>query len=750
MAGTSQKKLGDLIIAGISPGGNIAQVNAFADGIVEFVSGDTTALNGAIDAPPATQVGGGILPFFTHLTGSPNPWKEYLVLPSTIQAGDVVSITIDGATHAITLPGTFVATGTPIKYDGDRINGNIPNAELVSGAGDDLGGPIVAVNTTRLAPGQRGLVVYEHQPATAGGGKMFVLKPNQVSGIALPAFRTVATRPATGTVPGEAVLVTTSGLSFIWDGLQWNSIVPPSVVAYPTDAAVLLDTPAAGTYAFSRATGNLFVRFNDGTTGAVDQWREIGVMKYPLEAGLLADTTADGSIAYAMDTGNYYQRNGVNWQPFGVMREVEATILASTYADAAIAYATDTDRFWIHVDGAWQPFGLYQDTEPNILATTPRDGTRAYAIDTNNGWDRVDGAWVPAGVLHDTEANILAATYPNGTRAYSTDTNLLWERTNGAWFPASYLRDTDANIQAATPTAGLIGVATDTGKLYYADGAAWIGQPFRDYPTEAGLLAATPADGVMAVAVDTGMVFYRTGGAWVSINRYATPIGTTDPAVATSAQGDLFYNRTDQVAKLFDGAAWQAIGNPSQWAIGSIQQSILTHAQFNASLPVTERGKWKIATGQDITGTALATLTGQNTLPDLRGAYFRMAGQNASNSAWDGGALGGWQEDNTARPKQQFTTNTTGDHYHSKGTYEQERQDMMQQYHNNTAANPSALMAGKRKGEDANLAGSAEGAANELEEATSTDGQHMHAINGGGDTETRPKTYSVNYFIKVD
>jgi len=105
----------------------------------------------------------------------------------------------------------------------------------------------------------------------------------------------------------------------------------------------------------------------------------------------------------------------------------------------------------------------------------------------------------------------------------------------------------------------LIGVATDTGKLYYADGAAWIGQPFRDYPTEAGLLAATPADGVMAVAVDTGKVYYRAAGAWVGVGGNAIPVGTTDPAIAAAAAGDLFFNSTSNQAKVFVGGAWKPI-----------------------------------------------------------------------------------------------------------------------------------------------------------------------------------------------
>ena len=178
------------------------------------------------------------------------------------------------------------------------------------------------------------------------------------------------------------------------------------------------------------------------------------------------------------------------------------------------------------------------------------------------------------------------------------------------------------------------------------------------------------------------------------------------------------------------------------FAVGSIQMSILA----------TPPGPlWRLADGSDCTGTAYATATGDNKLPDLRGAYLRMAGQNASNSAWDGGALGNWQEDRTARPDTAFTTNNAGAHTHSLGWYDQEAAGMVQQYGAWNATNPSPQVRHMNKLEDpSDGSNSAERTSNEREMAVSTDGQHVHAINGGGDAETRPKTYCVNYFIKVD
>jgi len=510
-------------------------------------------------------------------------------------------------------------------------------------------------------PKNRYLTVYEHDTSVPSG-RFIAVSPNNASGVSIPAFRTVTALPAAGTTIGEALLDTNTGLSYVWDGLIWKSIVPPSIVAYADDNAVLADTgAAAGVYAFSRATGNLFVRFDSG--GGALVWRQIGVRTYPTQAGLLADSPPDGQTGYAVDT------------------------------------------------------------------------------------------------------------------------KTIWNRAGAAWVPSSFVLDTAANIAALASVAGQIAFESDTHKFKAADGAGgWVGMPWGEYATEVALLADGPVDGTFAVAVDTGGFFYRAAGAWVPGSRLTIQSGVVDPT--TPAVGTLFHNQTDGRFKMWTGSKWIPIsvtsldglsdvdltaipptdgqvmiyeGSSTTWKpgslpstpIGTIEQSILTAAQFETALSAPEKGKWALMDGRDITGTDLATVTGNNKLPDMRGAFLRMSGTNAGNAAWVGGPLGGFQDDTTARPDTPFTTNNTGNHYHSLGTYDQERTDFMQQYYSFTGANPSALMVGKRKGEDATLAGSAEGLANEFEIASSTDGQHTHSINGGGDTETRPKNYSVNFFCKL-
>jgi hypothetical protein len=164
----------------------------------------------------------------------------------------------------------------------------------------------------------------------------------------------------------------------------------------------------------------------------------------------------------------------------------------------------------------------------------------------------------------------------------------------------------------------------------------------------------------------------------------------------------------------------------SQTTVGDIKQSILTETQFKAQMGA-DGGGWVLADGRNVSGSTYTTITGQNTIPDLRGAYLRMAGQN-NNATWNGGALNAWQEDNTRLPRNtNFTgyTTTNGDHTHG---------NVLRQDHNcwNSGGCSGAFLGTTQQS----------GAA----------GNHSHnvTINLGGDAETRPKTYTVNYYIKIN
>lgn len=165
--------------------------------------------------------------------------------------------------------------------------------------------------------------------------------------------------------------------------------------------------------------------------------------------------------------------------------------------------------------------------------------------------------------------------------------------------------------------------------------------------------------------------------------------------------------------------------------VGDIKESILTEAQFKNQLTPTEQLKWALADGRDVTGSAYTTLTGQGKIPDLRGTFLRMAGRNNAHNGWDGGNLNSFNEDSTRRPRTNFTgtTSTAGSHAHTVKTTGNEAK--------------SGYIAG--------------GGGAWFPDISSTNamypaGNHTHnvTINGGGDGETKPKNYTVNYFIKIN
>ena len=232
------------------------------------------------------------------------------------------------------------------------------------------------------------------------------------------------------------------------------------------------------------------------------------------------------------------------------------------------------------------------------------------------------------------------------------------------------------------------------------------------------------------------LVFNATKKLW----EYKIPASNldslTDVTITTPVNGhELVYENNKWVNKA--PAVTAASATPADlFLIGSVQQSILTESQFKSLLSTAENTKWCLADGRNVAGSLYAQTTKRDTVPDLRGAYLRMAGQNAGNTAWNGGTLAAFQEDNTARPKNAFTgtTGTDGNHTHT--------------------ANPDGYYSVKSSS-GTWAVGSAtvhDGRDSRMTLSTSTAGAHAHSvtINGGGDTETRPKTYAVNYYIRIN
>ena len=151
-----------------------------------------------------------------------------------------------------------------------------------------------------------------------------------------------------------------------------------------------------------------------------------------------------------------------------------------------------------------------------------------------------------------------------------------------------------------------------------------------------------------------------------------------------------------------------------------------------AWLTATAPAGWLLCDGQNIDRTQypeLFALLGIK-VPDLRGTFLRGAGVN-TNPAWGSAtrAVNSWQEDTTRMPRiTPWTVSTQGNHNHGVDV-----------------TNYPALVTLSKGGHDLNpnAGGNAEGPTYFRD-----DGAHTHTITGG-DTETAPKNYAVNYIVKA-
>jgi hypothetical protein len=184
---------------------------------------------------------------------------------------------------------------------------------------------------------------------------------------------------------------------------------------------------------------------------------------------------------------------------------------------------------------------------------------------------------------------------------------------------------------------------------------------------------------------------------------------------AVAQQLAVIVNRADSQANTLQSltAAIAALKtDPSP--VGTIIPSVLTTVQFQAKYGTfSANATWVYADGRDVTGSVYAQVTGRTTVPDLRGAYLRHAGTNANG--WAGGAVNVFNEDATRLPRYTGFTATVNDPRTNSG---------------NTRG----------------LSGSSAFAAGEayLNPGTST------VQITGGDTETRPKSYTVNPYIRIN
>ena len=375
-------------------------------------------------------------------------------------------------------------------------------------------------------------------------------------------------------------------------------------------------------------------------------------------------------------------------------------------------------------------------------------GVYAVATDTGNMYIRTPGGWRRIGISEfATYADMLAYNAPPGAQAGCYDLGVQFVRVEDqgvrSWVPTTQMIKTQAEILATQNIRGLFAVATDTGSTYVNDGTKWIEDPIEHYPTEVGLLASPPTVGHIAWADDTAQVFVGVTAGWRRLQGPNVAVGSTTPT--GNAAGDLWLRPGTGVPaqnylEVYDGAAWQS-ATPAQ-PVGTIIQSMLTEAQFNASLGPIEAAKWCLADGRNVAGSIYAQITNNNVVPDLRGAFIRGAGQNSNGeSNWNGGAIGSSHNDTTRGPRRTAltgTTNSTGAHRHLDGNFTIRATN---RYGNIVEGGTSLILSNT---------GTTFGPREQS--YTSTDGDHTHTvtINGGGDAETAPVHVSLNVFIRIN
>lgn len=166
---------------------------------------------------------------------------------------------------------------------------------------------------------------------------------------------------------------------------------------------------------------------------------------------------------------------------------------------------------------------------------------------------------------------------------------------------------------------------------------------------------------------------------------------------------------------------------PTSGVIGEIKASMLTLAQFQAQFGTN----WVLADGASATGTKYATLTGAYVLPDCRGVALR-GKNNGSTRNPDGDlALGTYQADLYGSH-----THAQDAHYHVGG-YGNGAGYGGYSYGSTSVGTPNST-------QNNNLGHASHARSNPNTTTVTATNQ-----NSGGN-ETRMKTVTVNYFIKVN
>lgn len=168
---------------------------------------------------------------------------------------------------------------------------------------------------------------------------------------------------------------------------------------------------------------------------------------------------------------------------------------------------------------------------------------------------------------------------------------------------------------------------------------AWLTIGGQQYKITSNLIRSIATD-VTMTANTAYFVYavYSAGSVQLRISANTDDIG---PSGFTSWK--LLSSYTSNASSSFGAFASSATRTDSS-PIGMIIPSMLTEAQFQA----LNGTSWVLAQGQTATGTAYASITGQSTIPDLRGMFLRGKNNGRVDGNQDSGgerALGSFQSD---------------------------------------------------------------------------------------------------------
>ena len=525
------------------------------------------------------------------------------------------------------------------------------------------------------------------------------------------------TLPATADIGDLVFLTTPDGVSppgfYRRDAVGWNLIKF-------ADTLDSLTNVAAATQADGTALENadiLHYSLADTT------WKAISIrdfMQAQVELANISDVTVTGGATPTDGQVLTWDATGLVW-----------TNKDPTGASPIVYLGTGTWDNTAALDGTDPLYGMPAGTTPSVADYPPIPGDSYIDLATGHVTTftgtvttrRTGGAITGGGGTLDIIRERLQDLDDVSNVAPTTNQILVYNGGANEWVPTtpSYATTSYVNTRVEALATGL---AHDVA-------VADIRNDPPDGPTNANIyyIVGTAPTGVWAGHANA-IAYYTRGAGGLDEWHFETPKDGEAHLVEDEAATYSWSTARATWVKIAAAQTGANVNAASLYQVGDIKQSILNETQFRTMLGAAEADKWALADGRNVASSDYHTLTGNTNVPDLRGSFLRMAGQNATHLTWNGGPLGAYQEDNTAHPKSRFTgtANANGSHHH----------DYTSGW-------------GSKSGIRSSDWGPGQIGWTAVKSPTESGGLHSHSVSitGGGDAETRPKNYGVNFFIKV-